>query len=171
MRELDLLQQKLRNSRDNLNRTVLRSPVDGIVKSIAVNASGEVIKSGVNVLEIVPIGKKLVIEAKLPIEYIGFVSIGQPAQIQLAASSGQRFGSLEGKVSYISPDSHVDEEGVAFYRIMLETAQSSFEKGGLSYQLYPGVQVMCSIISGKRTVLSYLLDPVMALPGTALREL
>jgi len=153
------LSQRLLKYRYAKERIVLRSPVDGIVKTLAVATSGGVIQPGQTVVEIVPLGVELVIEARLPLQDIGYVHPGQSVRVTLNSPIARDYGHIDGTVDTISPDASVDEEGRAFYRVRVITASSRFEMGGHAYQLYPGMEVLCSILVGTRTVAEYLLGP------------
>ncbi|MBL4739351.1 MAG: HlyD family type I secretion periplasmic adaptor subunit [Sneathiella sp.] len=153
-----------------LDRMTLRAPVDGIVKALFVHSEGEVITRGGTVLEIVPAGDQLVIEALLPAVEIGFVSLDQAVQIRLASVDAGRFGKMDGQIHTISPDSFVDEKGVSFYKIYVTPKDAAFSHGKTTYKLSPGVQVICSIITDQRTILSYLFDPFFRQFGSALTE-
>ena len=158
-RSNDELSQRLLKYRYAKERIVLRSPVDGIVKTLAVATSGGVIQPGQTVVEIVPLGVELVIEARLPLQDIGYVHPGQSVRVTLNSPIARDYGHIDGTVDAISPDASVDEEGRAFYRVRVVTTSSRFEMGGHAYQLYPGMEVLCSILVGTRTVAEYLLGP------------
>lgn len=154
------LTQRIKKFEDSLARTVVRSPVDGIVKTLSVATVGGVIKSGDTVAEIVPVGDKLIIEAKLPTQDIGYVAVGQTATVRLTSSDAIRFGNLSGSVVEVSPDTLVTPEGMPFYRVRVELVSNVFQNGALRYELFPGMQVVTSIQTGERTVLAYILDPL-----------
>ena len=155
---------------DSLRRTVLRSPVDGVIKSLYVFTIGGVVSPGGTVVDIVPGGDRLIIEAKLPPQDIGYVHAGQTVLVTLASSDSNRFGYLEGSVANVSPDTLVSPEGEAFYKVRITTKNAYFERNSLRYTLVPGVQVMASIRTGQRSILAYLTDPFMASARTAMRE-
>lgn len=164
------LVQRMRKYQDNLRRTVLRSPVDGIVKTLYVFTEGGVIQPASTVLDVVPGDDRLVIEAKLATQDIGYVRIGQNAQVQLASADAARFGFLKGKVTNISPDTIVTRDGMPFYKVRIVTERDHFESGDLVYRLSPGMQVQSSILTGTRTVMRYLLDPYLGSMGKAMQE-
>ncbi len=169
-RTLDEFNSRLRKYTDSLDRTVLRAPVEGVVKTMYVATVGGVVKAGGTVADLVPAGDRLVIEARLPPQDVGYVRRGQTAIIKLASSDAVRFGQLDGRVVNVSPDTVQTQQGASFYKVRIETERSYFEHRSLRYDLVPGVQVACSILTGKRTVLDYLLDPLIGGAGTALRE-
>ena len=160
-RELDELTHRLRKYVDSLKRTVVRSPVSGVVKTLYVFTRGGVVKPGGTVAEVVPAGDRLVIEARLPTQDIGYVQVGQSAVIKLASSDDVRFGPLEGRVTNVSPDTLVTREGAPYYKVRIETGSDHFSRGNLTYCLFPGMQVTASIRTGQWTVLRYLLDPIL----------
>jgi adhesin transport system membrane fusion protein len=169
-REHSELSQRMEKLKDSLKRTVLRAPVDGTIKTLNVHTVGGVIRAGETVIEIVPVDDMLLIEVSLPPQDVGFVQVGQTAQIRLASADATRLGKLDGKVIHISPDSIVNEEGVAFYKVRIETEKSFFERNGLKYYLSPGVQVSASIVTGERTVFEYLFEPFLGGMERALKE-
>jgi adhesin transport system membrane fusion protein len=169
-RELDELGQRFNKLSDNLDRTVIRSPVEGVVKTLYVATRGGVVKPGATVLDIVPAGDRLVVEARLATFDIGYVSVGQAARIKLASSDAVRFGVIEGVVVNIGPDTTVTDKGGAYYRVRIETASDHFQHGSQRYNLYPGMQVAVGIRTGERTVLAYLLDPFIGISDAAMHE-
>ena len=166
----DELSQRQYMFEDNLARTVLRAPVNGVIKTLYINTVGGVLSPGVVVAVIVPVGDKLIIEAELPTQDIGYVSVGQPTIIRLASADAIRYGKLDGIVISVSPDTLVTKEGVPFYEVRIETKSDHFQKGRLQYQLFPGMQVVASIQTGERTILEYLSDPFLSSMGNALGE-
>lgn len=169
-RSLQELSERLVRLQDSLSRTILRAPVDGIVKSLHVATEGGVVTPAGTVLELVPSGDKLVIEARLAIADIGFVHLGNEAQLQLASADAQLCDKLVGKVTHISPGTLVNEDGQAFYKIRIETDQAYFERGQERFNLYPGMQVQAGIVTGERSIMEYLLSPIIRSAGSALRE-
>jgi membrane fusion protein, adhesin transport system len=164
------LVQRIQKFEDNLSRTVLRSPVNGVVKTLYVVTVGGVLKPGFTVVDIVPGGDRLIIEAKLPTQDIGYVRQGQQALVMLASADAMRFGNLTGKVVRVSPDTLVTNEGMPFYKVRIETEKDHFQRGELKYQLFPGMQVMTNIQTGQRTVLEYIFDPFLRSFNDAMLE-
>ena len=169
-REFDELSQRIRKFEDSLKRTVVRAPVDGVVKEVLVSTVGGVLQPGDTVAELVPVGDRLIIEAELPIQDIGYVQVGQHAIIKLNSPDLVRFGKLDGTVVRISPDKLVRDDGQPYYRVRIDTERNYFERDNLRYELFPGTQVVASIQTGKRTVVEYLLDPFIASISEAMRE-
>jgi len=166
----DELSQRMRKFEDSLARTTLRSPVNGLVKSIYVATIGGVVKAGEPVVDIVPQGDKLIVEAKLATQDIGFVQNGQLAKVTLASADAQRFGGLEGKVVSVSPDTLLTPEGSPFYKVRIETDFDHFRRGDERYNLFPGMQVIANIHTGNRTVFQYLFQPFIDSMDDAMRE-
>lgn len=169
-RDLDELSQRFSKLNDNLDRTVIRSPVAGVIKTLYVATEGGVVKPGGTVVDIVPAGDRLIVEAKLPTFDIGYVSTGQTAKIKLASQDSVRFGTIDGTVINIGPDTSVTDKGSAFYKVRIETASDHFQHNNQRYRLYPGMQVIANIRTGERTVLAYIMEPFLGLAGTALHE-
>lgn len=169
-RELMELTQRMKKFRDSQDRTVLRATEAGVVKSIAVVSVGEVVMPGTTVAEIVPVGDKLIIEAHLPIQDIGYVRPGQLAVVKLASRDARRFGNIDGTVLHVSPDAVTESSpgGVqTFYKVMVETQTDHFSRKANRYDLFPGMRVVVGIHIGKRSVLGYFLDPfVDAMSGS-----
>ncbi len=169
-RTAQMIYERLNKNEDSLRRTVLRSPVDGTVKSLFFVTIGGIVPPGGAVAEIVPGDDRLIIEARLPVGDIGYVQTGQPVMVRLTSSDGARFGHINGEVIHISPDSTVIKDGPPFYRIKITTEQDYFGKPDKPYRLFPGMLMQCSVITGKRTVLEYLLPPFVLSLETALHE-
>ena len=169
-RQFEEFTPRLAKFEDSLKRTVLRSPVTGIVKTLHVVTIGGVVRAGDKVIDIVPAGDRLVIEAKLPTQDIGYVRSGQSAFIKLASSDAMRFDNLLGKVVSVSPDTLLGDDGVPYYKVRIETERNHFLRGVIRYDLFPGMQVLTSIHTGERTVLEYIVDPFLNAQDSALRE-
>ncbi|MBF0142826.1 MAG: HlyD family type I secretion periplasmic adaptor subunit [Magnetococcales bacterium] len=164
------LRERLKKLSASLARTVMRSPVNGVVKSLDLFARGEVVRAGETVMEIVPTGERLVIEARLPPGEIGFVRAGQVALLQLESGYASRVDKLTGQVTRVSPDSMVDAKGAAYYRVLIEAEKDHFTDGTSAIALFPGMKIMCSIRTGQRSILEYLLEPFRRMSDQALRE-
>ncbi len=169
-REFDELTERVRKFQDSQSRMVIRSPVAGIVKTVAVSTVGGVIRAGDVLAEIVPLDDRLVIDARMPLEDIGFVRTGQRAQITLTSADAARFGKLEGTVAGVSPDALLDDEGVPYYSVRIEPDAQGFNDGDLEYRLYPGLRVASSIVIGERRIAQYILDPYVSSMRAAMRE-
>ncbi|MBF0138686.1 MAG: HlyD family type I secretion periplasmic adaptor subunit [Magnetococcales bacterium] len=169
-RELQEIAARSGKFRDNLDRTVIRAPVEGVVKTLHIVTIGGVIKAGDVVVELVPKGDRLVIESKLSTKDIGYVQLGQLAEIRLIGSDAARYGKIEGVVAGISPDTLTTEKGTPFYKVRVETEKTFFKNGEYRYLLYPGMIVQILIHTGQRSVLDYVLSPFLSSAQLALKE-
>ncbi|MCW2249438.1 adhesin transport system membrane fusion protein [Azospirillum fermentarium] len=161
-RSIAELSQRQARVEDNLDRSSLRAPVAGVVKTLSVSTRGAVVKPGDTVVELVPADSQLVIDARLPVQDIGYVQTGQEVSVTLASSDASRFGHIVGHVRTISPDTLVDADKQSYYKVRIALDSRSFQYGGRRYDLYPGVRVVCSILTGQRTVLDYVLSPILS---------
>ena len=177
--ELQLAQRELSQSfetmkalRDNLERTIITAPVDGVVKNLFIVTVGGVIKPGGMILDIVPTKDNLIVEARLPNSDIGFVKPGQSAVVKLSSADSVNFGQIDAIVTQISPDTEEDQNDnkIVFYKILLETEKSYFQSKDKIYKLVPGVEVVASIHIGQRTVANYLFAPFVGSMGQSFQE-
>ena len=118
----------------------------------------------------VPLDDRLIVEAKLQTQDIGYIKVGQPASVKLTSSDALRFGGINGSVTNVSPDTLITEQGKPYYKVRIETEKDRFQRGELQYRLFPGMQVIASIHTGNRTVLEYLIDPFLNTMSDALGE-
>jgi adhesin transport system membrane fusion protein len=169
-REIVQLNEIKKKLLDSLLRTTIIAPVDGIIKDLVYYTEGGVIPPNSSVMNIVPTGKELVIEAKLPTADIGFIKEGQSVTIRLASADAINFGNIDGVVKKISPDATQDDEGQTFYKVEIKTQKTYFEYNGQRYNLTPGVEVSASILTGERTIAEYLLNPLFNIATNAIRE-
>ncbi|WP_024954690.1 HlyD family type I secretion periplasmic adaptor subunit [Sulfurospirillum arcachonense] len=155
---------------DRVYRTVVRSPVAGTIQQLFINTRGGVIKPGMDIVEIIPMKDNLIIEAKIKPSDIAFLHVGQKAIIKFTAYDFSIYGGLDGEVNHISADTITDEEDNTFYLVHVKA-----NKDYLNYQdekLYVKVGMVTSvdIITGKKTVLDYILKPILKAKNRALRE-
>lgn len=146
------------------------SPVKGIVQQMMVNTIGGVIQPGNDIVEIVPLDENLLVEAKISPQDIAFLHPGQPAIIKLTAYDYTIYGGLKGKVGQISPDTMTDKEGNGFYIVRLRTDKNYLGTEDKPLVIIPGMVASVDIITGKKTILSYLLKPIIRANAEALRE-
>lgn len=163
------LKEILPSLKDKKGRTEMRSPVSGIVNRVMVNTVGGVVKPGEPIVEVVPVNEQLVLEANVLPSDIGFVKVGQLANVKLTAYDYSIFGSLIGKVVRIAPDSVTNEKGESFYVARIETS-STMEVRGNKFEVMPGMQAQVDIITGHRTIWEYLSKPLVAVKENAFRE-
>lgn len=171
--DLALLEQTLVVRQDQLQRTVLTSPVDGVVKSIKINTLGGVVTTGAPIMEISPMGGRLLVEARVKPRDIGFVGVGQKAEVKLSGYDYNIYGGLHGSVEFISPDAIGEPDKGAdqtYYRTLVVSEKNTLKpRGGEPLPLIPGMAATVEIKTGQRSVLSYLLRPMLK-SQEALRE-
>ncbi|KHN49969.1 HlyD family type I secretion periplasmic adaptor subunit [Pectobacterium fontis] len=155
---------------DRVNRTLVVSPVRGIVQQLLVNTIGGVIQPGSDLVEIVPLDDNLLVEAKIRPQDIAFLHPGQDAIIKLTAYDYTIYGGLKGRLEQISPDTVTDKEGNSFYIIRLRTDKNYLGSADKPLLIIPGMIASVDIITGKKTILSYLLKPIIRARAEALRE-
>lgn len=161
--QAEALAPVVRGRSDTLNRLTLRSPVRGIVKSIEVSTVGGVIPPNGNVMEIIPLDDKLLIEARIAPRDIAFIRPGQRATVKITAYDYSVYGGLEGQVTTISPDTIRDEvkPEIHYYRVFIRTKSDSLvNKAGKRFAIVPGMIATADIHTGQKTVLQYLLKPL-----------
>ncbi len=148
----------------------MRAPVRGVIKGLAVNTIGGVIQPGQTLMEIVPLDEALVVEARIPPQYIGNIRIGQPVQIKVSTYDFSRFGTVEGKLSSLSATTFAGQEGDRYYRgrIVLDHNYVGTQAG--RNMIMPGMTVMADIVTGRKTILDYLLKPIHRSLMTAFSE-
>ena len=171
-REISELNETMKALKDNLDRTVITAPVDGVIKNLFFVTIGGVIRPGEAILDIVPTKDNLIVEARLQESDIGFVKPGQSAVVKLSSADAVNFGQIEGIVQRISPDTEQDENDnrIVFYNIFVELDQNYFESKEKTYYLVPGVKVTASIQIGERTLANYLLSPFIGSLGQSFQE-
>ena len=171
-RELSQSYETMKKLEDNLQRTTITAPVEGVIKNLFFVTEGGVIDPGGAILDIVPTKDNLIVEARLPNSDVGFVEPGQSAVVKLSSSDSVNFGQIDATVIQISPDTEQDENDkrVVFYKILLETEKNFFQSKDKIYQLVPGVKVVASIHIGQRTLANYLLSPFIGGIGESFQE-
>ena len=151
-------------------RAEIKSTINGVVKNMRYNAVGNVVKPGEPIMEIVPTGDQLVVEAKLnPIDR-GYVTVGQAATVKISTYDFARYGGLKGEVIRVAPDSSTDEDGAPYFRVVVQTDKNylGYNEGDLP--ITPGMQATVDIHTGKKSVMDYLVKPVLKLRHEAFRE-
>lgn len=176
--ELSDLQTKLSRmseaqvgAQDKVNKAEIVSPVNGTIKSIHINTLGGVVQPGVDIIEIVPSEDQLLIETKIIPKDIAFLHPGLPAVVKVTAYDFTRYGGLDGIVEHISADTSQDEEGNSFYLVKVRTELSSLTRDdGTQMPIIPGMLTSVDVITGQRSILEYILNPILRAKDTALRE-
>lgn len=155
---------------DRVNRTLVTSPVRGIVKQLLVNTVGGVIQPGSDLVEIVPLDDTLLVEARIRPQDIAFLHPGQEAMVKFTAYDFTIYGGLKAKLEQIGADTITDEDNNTFYVIKLRTGRSHLGTDENPLLIIPGMVASVDIITGKKSVLSYLLKPIIRARAEALRE-
>ena len=143
--------------------------IDGRIQSLNYRNPGAVVKKGETILLIVPVNQKLIVSGKLFVKDRGYVKVGQSAKIKLANQDQLTFGPIDATIISISPDAVQSERGT-WYEIELELKQQKFTSSSIEYVLVPGIQVQIFILTGERTILSYVTTPFHNSVGQALQE-
>ncbi|WPN66278.1 HlyD family type I secretion periplasmic adaptor subunit [Pseudomonas sp. P9_35] len=166
--ELSQVTENLVGRADVVDRTTLTAPVRGTVKNVRVNTIGGVIQPGEHILEIVPLEEQLLIEGKIKPSDVAFLRPGLPAMVKITAYDFSVYGGLQGQVQYVSPDTLKDEQKAAagrqddtYYRVLVLTDNSTLDVGEKKLPIIPGMVATVEIRTGEKTILDYLLKPVL----------
>jgi len=164
-------EESIRGATARRDRNELRSPTTGIVNNLQVTTEGGFVNAGETIMQVVPVGDRLLVEARVSPRDIGFVAVGDPANVKVTAYDFATYGGLSGSVVEVSADSIYDEvEREAYYRVIIETERSYVEKDGQQFPIVPGMITDVEIITGAKSILAYLLKPVTRALDTALSE-
>ena len=155
---------------DRLNRTAVKSPVNGTINRLLINTIGGVIQPGMDLIEIVPMEDTLVVETMIKPADIAFLRPNQDAMVKFTAYDFTVYGGLKAKLEHISADSITDEKGNSFYLVRLRTEKNYLGPANDPLPIIPGMITTVDILAGKKTVLSYLLKPVLRAKYMALRD-
>ncbi|RXJ69799.1 secretion protein HylD [Halarcobacter ebronensis] len=171
--EIKKYESKLISEEDKLSKTVLHSPVNGIIKQINMNTIGGVIKSGMDLIEIVPDSEILLVEAKIDPKDIAFINPKQQAIVKITAYDFSIYGGLEGKIVEISADSIKDKESKddkSYYKVVVRTEKNYLEKNGEKLPIIPGMIASVDIKTGKKTILDFIMKPILKTKQNSLHE-
>jgi adhesin transport system membrane fusion protein len=164
-------QQSLRGAQGRVGRMELRSPVDGVVNDLKINTIGGFVQPGEKVMEVVPMGEKLLVETRVRPSDIAFIKVGDKALVKVTAYDFSTYGGLNGRVVQVSADSIYDESAKeAFFTVIVETDRSYVQSAGRRLPITPGMMTDTQIITGQKSILSYLLKPFLKARSDALRE-
>ncbi len=174
--QLAAAREQLARAEDSLAAAALKAPTDGIVKNVRVTTIGGVVRAGEEVLQIVPAGQKLIVESRVSPRDIAYVKLGQRARVNFDAYDNAVYGSADGKVVFVSPDTIVetaqDGSTEAYYRVNLEvdTATMKQDGGSVAIDLQPGMTTTAEILTGKTTVWNYLTKPIFKTVSQSMQE-
>lgn len=165
--EMATLQQSQTSLEDVVSQAELRSPINGTVQRLLINTVGGVITPGSAVVELIPQDDQLIVEAKVSPKDIAFIREGQPAILKFSAYDFTIYGGMSAEVQHISADAITNEKDETYYLVRLETKRSIADEG---LEILPGMIVQVDILTGKKTVLNYILSPLSNVTSSALRE-
>ncbi|MGH1479088.1 MAG: HlyD family type I secretion periplasmic adaptor subunit [Geminicoccales bacterium] len=155
---------------DRVHRTDVRSPVRGTIKSLLVNTVGGVVQPGQDLVEIVPLEDNLLVEARIRPADIAFLRPRQDAVVKVTAYDFSIYGGLNAEVENISADTITDDRGESFFRVRVRTKDNTLRKAGEALPIIPGMTTQVDVLTGQKTVLDYLLKPILRVRDQALRE-
>ncbi|OUR78593.1 hemolysin secretion protein D [Alphaproteobacteria bacterium 46_93_T64] len=165
------VKQTILAAKDRVTRTDVRSPMKGEVKELKIQTIGGVVRPGQDIVEIVPIEDNLLVEARIRPSDIAFLSPGQKATVKISAYDFSIYGGLPAKLERISADTIVDEKsGETFYKIIVRTEENSLKRGDQVYPIKPGMIATVDTLTGHKSVLDYILKPILKTKNNALRE-
>jgi len=174
--QIAVFDETIKSAEDRVRRTELRSPVYGIVNKINVTTVGAVVQPGANLMDIVPLDDTLLVEGRLRPQDIAFIRPGQDAVVKLTAYDSSIFGSLKGKVERISADTIIDDKSKmgdkpeSFYRVIVRTDKNYLGTQEHPLPIIPGMVATVEVLTGKKSVLDYLVKPARMLADEAFRE-
>jgi adhesin transport system membrane fusion protein len=163
--------ESLRGAAGRRQRSEIRSPVHGVVNDVQVTTIGGFLSAGQKIMEVVPLGEKLLVETRVRPSDIAFVQVNDKALVKVTAYDFSIYGGLAGRVVQVSADSIYDEQAKeAYFRVIVETDRSYLLMSGKRLPITPGMICDVEIITGRKSVLDYLLKPVLKARNEALRE-
>lgn len=173
--QLAITEETIKSAKDRLNRTELNAPVYGIVNKINITTLGAVVQPGANIMDIVPLDDTLLVEGRINPQDIAFIRPGQDAVVKITAYESTVYGSLQAKVERISADtieekSEKNDKPQTFYRVIVRTDKNYLGTKENPLPIIPGMVTTVEILTGRKTVLDYLLKPARLLKQEALRE-
>lgn len=169
--KLAVNQQSLLGAQGKLGRTEIRSPVDGVVNDVQVTTIGGYVQPGQKIMEVVPLGEKLLVETRVKPSDIAFIKVGDKALVKVTAYDFSTYGGLDGRVVQVSADSIYDEnKKEAYFTVIVETDKSYLTAAGRKLAIGPGLMTDTQIITGRKSILTYLLKPMLKARSEALRE-
>ncbi|MDC0074612.1 HlyD family type I secretion periplasmic adaptor subunit [Alphaproteobacteria bacterium] len=167
---LKVIDQSINSVKDRFQRTEVRSPVFGTVKRIMINTVTGVIKPGMNLVEIVPLDDTLLIEAKVKPADVAFIRPGQSVKVRLTAYDFGKYGSLDGKLENISADAIIDQNGESYFQARIRTTKNFIGKNDSKLAIIPGMIAEIDILTGRKTVLEYFIEPIKEIREHAFKE-
>lgn len=164
------ISERITAQKDRVDRRELRAPVDGVINRLIISTEGGVAKPGETIMELVPVNDSLLIAARVKPSDIAFIQPEQPVRVRITAYDSSIFGALDGHVVRVGADALVDEKEEAYFEVYIETERSYLGKPEERLTISPGMTADTSIHTGKRTLMEYLLKPVVKTLDKGLRE-
>jgi adhesin transport system membrane fusion protein len=168
--ELAAIEQSSRGSEDKVARTTVRAPVAGIIKTVNVTTAGQVVQPGHSLIEIVPMNDTLLVEAQVRPQDVAFLRPGQEAKVKLTAYDPSIYGALAARLEQIGADSITTEKGETYYLVRVRTEKSHLEYRGETLPILPGMVADVDVVTGAKSVLTYITKPFVRMRDVALRE-
>jgi len=171
--EFNKAQARKVSDSDKVQKTVIKSPVDGIIKEIYVNTIGGVVQAGQELIDIVPNSEILLVEAKIDPRDIAFINPKQKAIVKITAYDFSIYGGLEGQIVEISADSIIDKDskdGKSYYKVVVKTKQNYLEKDGEKLPIIPGMVASVDIVTGQKSIMDFVLKPILKIKQDSLHE-
>ena len=175
--DLAVLEENIKSAQDRVRRTELKAPVYGIINKLNVTTVGAVVQPGANVMDIIPLDDSLLVEGRIRPQDIAFIRPNQEAVVKITAYDSSVYGSLKGKVERISADTIIEEKkeqagerNETFYRVMIRTDKNHLGTEEHPLPIIPGMVTTVDILTGHKSVLDYLLKPILKARERALRE-
>ena len=168
--ELAEVEQSILRSIERLERMELRAPIAGIVKGLVVNTLNEVVEPGETIMELVPVGEELIVESRISTRDVGHVHTGQRVDVKVTSYESTRFGSVVGTLQRVSASTYLDGDQQPYYRAEISLDKDYLGLDPTHHKIIPGMTVQADILTGKKTVLDYVLKPVYRGFQVAFRE-
>ena len=170
LNELNEIRERLSGLKERKFRKEMKSPVSGTIQELTVNTVGGVVRAGEDLIKIVPKDDQLIVDARVNPSDRAFIYPGQQAVIKITAYDFSIYGGLKGELLDISADTIEDEKGNPFYRVRLRTYETELKRRGEVLPIIPGMVTSVDILTGKKTVMQYLLKPLIKTMDSAMNE-
>ena len=170
LREMNEIRERLSALKERKTRREIKSPVSGTIQELSVNTIGGVVRAGEDIIKIVPKDDQLIVEAKVKPSDRAFIYPGQEAVIKITAYDFSIYGGLNGELLDISADTIEDDQGNSFYRVRLRTYETELKRKGEILPIIPGMVASVDILTGKKTVMQYLMKPFVKTLDNAMNE-
>ena len=168
--ELSELDERLTSAKDRVQRLTIHAPKSGIIQSLKATLPGQVLRPGDVVAEIVPVNSSIEAEVRILPKDIGYVKVGHPAEITLSTFDPEVFGKVNGSVRKVSPTTFETERGEKYFKGLVTLDRSSLQKNGRDFKITAGMVVTASVITGSKSVMQYIMKPVVRSYGRAFSE-